>query len=38
MKWIKKFLIGYGFGIDKATKALRIDKPLIGKIAANLAR
>lgn len=38
MKWVKEFLISYGFGIDKATKALRIDKPLIGKIAANLAR
>lgn len=38
MKWITDFLNGYGFGIDKATKALRIDKPLIGKIAANLAQ
>jgi len=38
IKWITDFLNGYGFGIDKSTKALRIDKPLIGKIAANLAR
>jgi len=36
MKWITDFLSGYGFGVDKVTKFLRIDKPLIGKIAVNL--
>jgi len=38
MNWIIELLRGFGLSVDKETKALQIEKPLIGKIAANLTR